>query len=116
MTYANSIYEMIVGLGDTYSAARKKAEQEAALQGLLANTPPGTMPDMSAMGAALLGAGDVRGAMTAAQLAQAQADRTFQRQVSERDFGFRKQQAEAENKRDDETLSINRANAAIRAI
>lgn len=76
----------IAGLGDSflnsYDAARKRGVESSRAEKLkeIAAQYPGQLPPASVLGAGLLQAGDVSGAMAAAALAQTQAQQDWQRQ------------------------------------
>lgn len=93
-------WDLLAGLGQNffgaYDAGRKRAIEADRISKLkeISNQFPGQLPPASTLGAALLSAGDLSGAMTAAHLAQTQADRATQQQQWQSEFGLRQKAAE----------------------
>lgn len=99
----------LANLGQQFDAgfnqSRKLALENERRQ-TLANLGQQGLNDPQALGIALLKTGDLGGALTAAQLAQTQSDRQFQRQTNQRDFDFRQQEATRAQTNADRTFGL----------
>lgn len=91
--------------GDSFVQGRQIAAQNERKQALAGLAQKGIL-DPQQLGVELLRIGDLNGAMAAAQLAQTQSDRQWQRQTSERDFNFREQEARRAQGNADRTYRI----------
>jgi hypothetical protein len=81
-------YGALSNLGEAYKTGLDEYQRKQALSGLgVAPGEPGFLPKL---GQALVGIGDINGALTVSRLQAADQDRAFQRTTSERDFDFRK--------------------------
>lgn len=112
-------WELLAGLGQnflgSYDAGRKRAvesDRVAKLQEIAAQYP-GQLPPASVLGAGLLQAGDVSGAMAAAALAQTQAQQDWQRQHGTAQLAETTRAHDLQNQLQTATLEQTKANQGL---
>lgn len=114
-------WDILANLGQnflgSYDAGRKRYTEDdrvARLQALGARYPD-QLPPASVMGATLLQGGDLAGAMTAARLAQTQADREWQRELGTANLGLKAAHLEQTKSDRDWTRQLGAANYGLKA-
>jgi hypothetical protein len=91
-------------LGKSAALGLQENQTRQAIQGL--GVAPGSPDFLPKLGQVLISQGDVNGATAVARLISADQDRAFQRQTSERDFGFRQTEAQRAQSNADRSFGL----------
>lgn len=101
-------FSPLAELGKTAALGLQENQTRQAIQGL--GVAPGSPDFLPKLGQVLISQGDVNGATAVARLISADQDRAFQRQTSERDFGFRQAEATRAQGNADRSFGLQEAN------